>query len=207
MIKPNRSDKICDNKKTKYRTNALDRELKINNVMCVPGMLPTTKNNQSNNINVESYLRNSRISSKKKGDFVLDTDENNKNKDYRNFGMTNISRKVILNTGNYVTTGYKGHGRGFSTKGMGLRDGQNTRQTNENITSIEMDDYRFHELFRNYQNPNNVVLPFPRGGIDTRNLDKYSKNNISNDSSLSKKNILNNLVFQNDNTPYMNQCE
>ena len=165
MIKPNRNDKICNNKKTKYRTNALDRDLKINNIMCVPGMLPTTKNNQSNNINVESFLRNSQMNSNKKGDFILDTDETNKNKDYRNFGMANISRKVNLNTDNYITTGYKGHGRGFSIEGMNLRYSQSTRQTNQDITSIEMDDYRFHELFRNYQNPNNLVLPFPRGGI------------------------------------------
>ena len=51
MIKPDRNDKNCNDKKIKYRTTALDRELDINKVIYVPGMLPTTRNNQSNNIN------------------------------------------------------------------------------------------------------------------------------------------------------------
>ena len=81
MIKPDRSDKLCSGKKIKYRSNALSRDLDIGRVIYVPGMLPTTRNNQSNNINVDSCLRNSEVSSKKKSDFVLDQDEQNKDYD------------------------------------------------------------------------------------------------------------------------------
>ena len=32
-------------------------------------------------------------------------------------------------------------------------------------------------MYPNFNDPNNVVLPFARGGIDTRNLDKYRNKN------------------------------
>ena len=175
MSYPNKNDKCLNDKKIKYNVNTLNRDLDLNTVIDVPGMLPTNKNNQSSNTDVESFLRNSNINSRKKADFILDTDDKNKDKDYRNFGITNISRKVNLNTG-YIPTGYKGQGHGFSIKGSDLRYGQDTRQNSKNNTIIEYDDYNFHSTFRNYQNPDNLVMSFPRGGIDTRNLDKYSKN-------------------------------
>jgi len=43
----------------------------------------------------------------------------------------------------------------------------------KNVSSVEYD--RFHKTYRNYQNPNNLVLPFPRGGINTSNIDKFRR--------------------------------
>ena len=172
MSSPNRNDKYLNNKKIKYRTNGLEREKAIQDIINTPDKLPTNKNRNSNNIVIDNNLRNTKVNDKKKMAFVLDTDKQNKCKDYRNFGMTNISRKDNLNTYFYTSPGYKGQGTGFSIEGLTLRNGQNTRQTGENITGLDMNNYRFNELYRNYQ----ITEENNRGGIDTRNLDKYSEN-------------------------------
>ena len=43
--------------------------------------------------------------------------------------------------------------------------------------SKDLKDYRFHHMFPDFSDENNNVLPFARGGIDTRNLDKYRNKN------------------------------
>ena len=40
----------------KFHENGLSRDLEINRIVYVPGILPTTSNHQTNNVDVETYL-------------------------------------------------------------------------------------------------------------------------------------------------------
>ena len=46
----------------------------------------------------------------------IDTDQDNKNKDYRNFSMVSEKSRESINHGEYVRNGFKGNGRGFGDK-------------------------------------------------------------------------------------------
>lgn len=170
MSKPEKP-KNLQKKKLKYISRKQHRDSEI---IDIPGMLPTSKNGQAKQIDIESSLRCPQLHNGNKTNMVLDTDDKNKDKDYRNFRLMDDSNNRG-DTSFYYTGGYKGAGRGFGNidDNMSLRYSKDTRQDNTNISNIEIN--RFQKLFRNYQNADNLVLPFPRGGIDTRNLDKYSK--------------------------------
>jgi hypothetical protein len=108
--------------------------------------------------------------------FIMDTDEENKGEDYRDL---RVKKEENCSTGANYTTNYvsgpnKVQGRGFGDFDLDLRLGLDTRK-GENISNIEISDFHFEKLSRNYQNPNNIVLPFPRGGVATRDIDKFSK--------------------------------
>ena len=95
---------MCDNtletkEKLKYNDKGFDRELEINKVIYVPGMLPSNANNQSSNVDIESKLLHARTTYSKKSDFKLDIDEDNENKDYRNFSMNSQKKRESLNHG------------------------------------------------------------------------------------------------------------
>ena len=47
---------IITNEKLKYNDKGFERELEINKIIYVPGMLPTTSNHQSSNIDLETKL-------------------------------------------------------------------------------------------------------------------------------------------------------
>ena len=108
--------------------------------------------------------------------FILDTDDNNKNEEYRDFRMkrNDDCKKGTNYLTNYISGPNKVQGRGFGDYDLDLRLGLDTR-VGENISNIEISDFKFEKLSRNYQNPNNIVLPFPRGGVSTRDIDKFSK--------------------------------
>ena len=84
-----------------------------------------------------------------------------------------------LNHGDYVTNGFKGNGRGFGDVDISanLRYGQDARNERKTARTQDLKDYRFHHMFKGFHDENNTVLPFSRGGIDTRNLDKYRNKN------------------------------
>ena len=91
---------MCDNKpseKLKYNDKGFERELEINKVIYVPGLLPTNNNHQSANIEVETNLLQSENTYKKKNLYKLDTDDKNKNKDYRNFTLNGEKNRETLN--------------------------------------------------------------------------------------------------------------
>ena len=167
---------MCDNKeikeKLKYNDTAFDRELEINKVLYVPGILPTSQNFQSTNIDLETNLLKSENTYKKKNTFSLDTDFDNKNKDYRNFNLTGNKVRETLNSGSYIANGYKGNGRGFGDQDVAkdLRYGKNSRDDKKTVRETDLSNYEFQYMFKDYNS--NTVLPFNRGGIDTRNLDK-----------------------------------
>jgi hypothetical protein len=175
---------MCDNtinkdEKLKYNDKAFERELEINKVIYVPGMFPSSSNNQSSNIDIETKLLKAESTYKQKNIMKLDTDQDNKNKDYRNFSMVSEKSRESINHGNYVRNGFKGSGRGFGDVNIDaeLRYGANSREEKKTARSQDLKDYKFHDMFPNFHDEKHVVLPFARGGIDTRNLDKYRNKN------------------------------
>lgn len=109
---------------------------------------------------------------------------------YTNFGMPGRSRngytymlKDDFSSVCYEPIGNKSAGRGFGQfdASQWLRYPRETRSDRGNISSFEFytfdkNNTRFEQLTRSsYQNPKHLVLPWARGGIDTRNLDRYTK--------------------------------
>ena len=45
----------------------------------------------------------------------------------------------------------------------------------DNISTYDLMDYKFHNTYRNYQDSNHLVMNIPRGGFDTRHLEKKNK--------------------------------
>ena len=82
--------------------------------------------------------------------------------------------RETLNHGDYVNNGYKGNGRGFGDVviSQDLRYGKNSRDEKKTARSHDLKDLKFNNIVISLNDEDNIVLPFPRGGIDTRNLDK-----------------------------------
>jgi|TARA_Y200000002_G_C22617619_1_gene636725 hypothetical protein len=161
--------------KLKFNSNSFDRELDLKDIINVRGKLPQGSNNfQNSDIEINTKLRNSESTSKLKQTTKLDTDKDNKGKDYRNFSLKSEKVRETLNHGDYVNNGYKGNGRGFGDVNISqdLRYGKNSRDEKKTARSHDLKDLKFNNLMINFSDEDNVVLPFPRGGIDTRNLEK-----------------------------------
>ncbi len=161
--------------KLKFNSNSFDRELDLKDIINVRGKLPQGSNNfQNSDIEINTKLRNSESTNKMKQISKLDTDKYNKGKDYRNFSLKSEKMRETLNHGDYVNNGYKGNGRGFGDVNISqdLRYGKNSRDEKKTARSHDLKDLKFNNLMINFSDEDNVVLPFPRGGIDTRNLEK-----------------------------------
>jgi hypothetical protein len=161
--------------KLKFNSNSFDRELDLKDIINVRGKLPQGSNNfQNSDIEINTKLRNSESTNKMKQRTKLDTDKDNKGKDYRNFSLKSEKMRETLNHGDYVNNGYKGNGRGFGDVNISqdLRYGKNSRDEKKTARSHDLKDLKFNNLMINFSDEDNVVLPFPRGGIDTRNLEK-----------------------------------
>jgi len=166
-------------KKIKFHKQGLSRDLEIDRIVYVPGILPTTSNHQSNNIDIETKLLHQKSTYKKKKKLILDTDKDNKGKDYRNFSLTSEDIRRNLDFSKYIKNGYKGNGRGFGNyeTGSKLRYGHNSRLEKNNVRQEDLTKIKLNNSDLGLNDIGNYVLPFPRGGIDTRNLDKYRKKN------------------------------
>lgn len=161
--------------KLKFNSNSFDRELDLKDIINVRGKLPQGSNNfQNSDIEINTKLRNSESTNKMKQITKLDTDKDNNGKDYRNFSLKSEKMRETLNHGDYVNNGYKGNGRGFGDVNISqdLRYGKNSRDEKKTARSHDLKDLKFNNLMINFSDEDNVVLPFPRGGIDTRNLEK-----------------------------------
>ena len=160
--------------KLKYSSVDFERELDLEDVINVKGMLSSNKNFQSSDVDTETSLRNSEITNKVKQVTKLDIDNDNKGKDYRNFSLMSEKLRETLNHGDYVNNGYKGNGRGFGDVviSQDLRYGKNSRDEKKTARSHDLKDLKFNNIVISLNDEDNIVLPFPRGGIDTRNLDK-----------------------------------
>lgn len=160
--------------KLKYSSVDFERELDLEDVINVKGMLSSNKNFQSSDVDIETSLRNAEITNKVKQVTKLDIDKDNKGKDYRNFSLMSEKLRETLNHGDYVNNGYKGNGRGFGDVviSQDLRYGKNSRDEKKTARSHDLKDLKFNNIVISLNDEDNIVLPFPRGGIDTRNLDK-----------------------------------
>ena len=160
--------------KLKYSSVDFERELDLEDVINVKGMLSSNKNFQSSDVDTETSLRNAEITNKVKQVTKLDIDKENKGKDYRNFSLMSEKLRETLNHGDYVNNGYKGNGRGFGDVviSQDLRYGKNSRDEKKTARSHDLKDLKFNNIVISLNDEDNIVLPFPRGGIDTRNLDK-----------------------------------
>ena len=160
--------------KLKYSSVDFERELDLEDVINVKGMLSSNKNFQSSDVDTETSLRNAEITNKVKQVTKLDIDKDNKGKDYRNFSLMSEKLRETLNHGDYVNNGYKGNGRGFGDVviSQDLRYGKNSRDEKKTARSHDLKDLKFNNIVISLNDEDNIVLPFPRGGIDTRNLDK-----------------------------------
>lgn len=160
--------------KLKYSSVDFERELDLEDVINVKGMLSSNNNFQSSDVDTETSLRNPEITNKVKQVTKLDMDKDNKGKDYRNFSLMSEKLRETLNHGDYVNNGYKGNGRGFGDVviSQDLRYGKNSRDEKKTARSHDLKDLKFNNIVISLNDEDNIVLPFPRGGIDTRNLDK-----------------------------------
>ena len=72
-----------------------------------------------------------------------------------------------------------GPGRGFGNMDTNnnIRDGQSTRLSNDQFFKVQESQInnRRDIITKNYQNPNNLILPFPRGGELTRKSTLFEK--------------------------------
>ena len=176
---------MCDkelkdnSKKIKFHDTGLSRDLEIERMIYVPGMLPSRSNHQTSNIDVETYLLHPEYNFDKKSKVVLDIDEENKDKDYRNFSLEGNELRKNLYYGDYINNGFKGQGRGNGDYEIGsnLRYGIPSRLEDNNVRQSDISKINFNSADLGIGEPSNTVLPFARGGIDTRNLDKYRKEN------------------------------
>lgn len=141
---------------------------------------------KSNLIDNESSLLTPAINSKDKMQIKL--------KDNINPTDYNLSYYNELNNDNLIDKFYytnldKSAGRGFGnlTISTNIRNGNDTRYDNKFFKEKKEEtlffDYQFNYLDKNFQNPNNLVLPFPRGGETTRKQNQlftseYKKNKL-----------------------------
>lgn len=73
----------------------------------------------------------------------------------------------------YYTNSHNGPGHGFGNLEISnvIRNGnssRNNKEFKETQESLQLFDYQFQYLDRNYQDPNHIVMPIPRGGNTTR---------------------------------------
>jgi hypothetical protein len=154
-------EKLSSSKKIKFfDSNKRDQET-LNNAKC-------TNTNSNNRVDDESFLLLPRMNSKHKTKVEL------KDKmhptDYDIELKSNNIQKTTQSTTYYGD--HYGPGKGFGNidKINDIRNGNFTRLENDNFfkdRESSINDRR-HILFKDYQNPQNIILPFPRGGEITR---------------------------------------
>ena len=129
----------------------------------------TSVNSIGNPIDIESYLRNSESNTKSKTLIQLKQKFSPNNHDILYSNSLNEKKKNITKI-NQVEP-YKGPGRGIGDINISddVRFGIDTRRYNEeyrnNNESLINDRFQF--IDDEIQDPNNCVLPFPRGGVST----------------------------------------
>ena len=138
-----------------------------------------------NPIDVESFLRNSYAQSKNKTSIQLSREFNPQSfninyQDRKPIG--NFSKKTMPRYFNDMP--YTGPGRGMGDVSISdnTRFGVDTRRYNEEFRNINESTIldRFDFLDKDFQNPSNIVLPFPQGGVQTRDNKKLIKHTKKN---------------------------
>lgn len=140
--------------------------------------------NDEKNIDSENKLLKSNGISKDKTNIILKSKF--KPDDYNIL----YSNKNISNNNNneYYSNINNQPGRGFGNLNISndIRNSNSSRYDNkdykQNIEAQQFFDYQFDYLNKNFQNPDNIILPFPRGGIFTRKT--INNNNIVKNTKL-----------------------
>ncbi len=152
-------------------------------------------NKKYNLIDDETSLLTPAINTKDKMQIKL---KDNINPTDYNLLYYNQSELIDDKTHFYYTNIDKSAGKGFGNLSIStdIRNGNNTRYDNKEFKEKKEEqlffDYQFNYLDKNFQDPNNVVLPFPRGGETTR-----KQNQLFNNEN--KKNMFNINNLQNEN--------
>ena len=128
----------------------------------------TSLNQKSMRVEEESYLLLPQVSSKQKTKVELKEQmhPHNYNVDLKSDNI----RKTKSYTSYYGD--HYGPGKGFGNvdTNNNIRNGKSTRLENETFYKKQESTINNRQdiLFKNYQNPKNLILPFPRGGEITR---------------------------------------
>ena len=89
----------------------------------------------------------------------------------------------------YYTNKDVGAGRGFGNLEVSndMRNGDASRYDTKEFKEVkegqQFFDYQFQYLDRNFQDPNHIVMPIPRGGETTRKQNQLTVNTMREDSS------------------------
>ena len=138
-----------------------------------------------NIIDKESILLTPMIEDKEKTQLILSNilDPNNYSINYSNNKKYNDDKFDF-----YYTNKDKGPGRGFGNLNISndIRNCDQSRLNTKDYKKVQetkqLFDYQFQYLDKNFQDPNHIVMPIPRGGESTRNqtqldINKYRMNN------------------------------
>lgn len=177
-----------NNEKQKYIDNSDFRKKNIS-----PGIFCNKNNTNSTDIDIDSFLRYAPNQYQNKTSIEL-----KKELDHNNFGIaySNKMKKkpipkdfqnkkknvAIINDKPYI-----GAGRGMGNIDISelIRCGQDTRRMNDQFKEKQESTIidRFHIIDKDFQNPNNIVMDLPRGGIQTRKnkklVDMHDKKKIN----------------------------
>jgi len=166
----------------------------FNSYLNIPGLNINTEVNKEMYIDIDNFLSRSALQNKEKHDYMRDYPfECSPTSDSRRYCAIGMKRKSLnpeLDTTHYINAGLKSAGRGFSNPittpfviyPVPTRIDKGSF-VSENIYGYQnparnLEDTRLPFLMsninRNYQNPKYIVMP-NWGGVDTRNIGKYSK--------------------------------
>lgn len=161
----------CDERKKVKFFDSVNRDLNV---------CPTKKNSyDAGRIDDESFLLLPRINSKQKSKVQL------KEKMHPNDYNIDLKSKTLNKTKLYTSYygDHYGPGKGFGNSVVSneIRTGLSSREDNHKFNEIiesRIENPR-DILFKDYQNPGNLILPFPRGGENTRKSVQSSNKNLS----------------------------
>lgn len=162
---------VCDEKKKVKYFDSINRNIDL---------CPDKSNiNGPHRIDDESFLLLPRMNSKQKAKVEL------KDTMHPNDYSIDLKYDTINKTKTYTSYygDHYGPGKGFGNSIVSneIRTGLSSRDDIEkfNQTIESKIDGPRDILFKNYQNPNNLILPFPRGGENTRKSVQSNNKNLS----------------------------
>ena len=136
--------------------------------------IETSVHHRKDIIDEESFLLLPRLNSNKKTKVEL-KDKMHPN-DY-NIELKSKNIKKTKQTNVYYGNHY-GPGKGFGNADLNnkIRNGHSTRLSNDSFFKNQEShiNERQHIITKDYQNPQNIILPFPRGGENTRKSSNYN---------------------------------
>ena len=106
-----------------------------------------------------------------------------------------LKKDYVQKTGFYYNNKDIGAGRGFGNLNISsdIRYGNSsrldTKEFKEQLEGTNILDYQFQYLDRNFQDPNYLILPIPRGGTMTRKQNQVTINTNNKNNSERTKSI------------------